>query len=869
MFVVDEIGIRLGMEGLNPFLMGMQDIQASLFATSNSVMGFAANLSSITAPLTRFRQEAIQAATDFESSFAGVRKTVDASEPRLQELSDAFRQMSLRIPVNVNEINRVAEAAGQLGIQTDALEGFTETMLHLGVTTNLSAEEGATALARLANITQMNQGEFDRLGATIVALGNSGASTEKEIVEMGLRIAGAGKVVGLTEHQILGVANALSSMGITAELGGTAVSKTLTEMASEVATGGKKLEIFARVAKMSTGDFAALFKEDASQALVAFTEGLGQMNKEGGNVFGVLKELKMNTAGVRDVLLRAAGGGTLLRDSLATGAAAWQENNALTKEAEQRYKTFASQMQVMKNHLIDIQIEVGAALLPVMQKLNAVTLDSIQIWRGLSDQQKQVAIVTGAVVTSIAPLLMGFAKVFNVLSFGVKILSSFAGPLKILGAFVTLGGSIPFLGWAAAIVGIGAAIYAVVQIMTGPEGWKGAWEDAKTSLMSYWEATRGFLANFRENMRIVWDWLKLNWREVMYTIGELFLATFKALPELAWVGLKTLVRLWTVQIGWIKGMTVRVFEFIFTQEFVNQVVIGIGAVWEAFTNFLTTLNTAWLNFVVGMGVALYKAAPFLKDLLMGIITMRPVDVATALAGIGNELGEQFSKEILAADRALTAANDRLRKDFTAGAEATNPFDPMLTVIREGAAEAKGVLEDAYSGISLDITTPDFNLDRLTDTLTDEAIADPLADSVMGVGDAAAETGKEIEKMLQPLKDVQGTEFAGVEHLRDILKSQVPDMLTAKAAVDAKRAERAVAGPVLDLDDPRLAPVRPPAPIDDSAAEAIEEKFGPIQGGSVLTPEDVTSEQTDLLDEIATNTRPGNVPEIIIEGPLDL
>ena len=125
-----------------------------------------------------------QTGLQFESAFAGVEKTVDATDAELQEFRDGIREMSTEIPQTASEIASVAEAAGQLGIKNEYLLGFTETMSNLGVATNMSATEAATSLARLANITQMPQENFDRLGSTIVDLGNNLATTESEITEM-------------------------------------------------------------------------------------------------------------------------------------------------------------------------------------------------------------------------------------------------------------------------------------------------------------------------------------------------------------------------------------------------------------------------------------------------------------------------------------------------------------------------------------------------------------------------------------------------------------------------------------------------------------------------------------------------------------
>ena len=177
----------------------------------------------VTAPIVAVGAAAIKTSIDFESAFAGVIKTVDATEEELAQLRQGILDMSEELPASANEIAKVAEAAGQLGIKTENILDFTRTMIDLGESTNLSAEQAATALARFANITQMPQDEFDKLGSVIVDLGNNLATTEAEIVEMGERLAGVGKQTGMSEAEIMAIAGALSSVGESAEAGGSAL----------------------------------------------------------------------------------------------------------------------------------------------------------------------------------------------------------------------------------------------------------------------------------------------------------------------------------------------------------------------------------------------------------------------------------------------------------------------------------------------------------------------------------------------------------------------------------------------------------------------------------------------------------------------
>jgi TP901 family phage tail tape measure protein len=310
----------------------------------------------------------VRAAVQWETAWTGVAKVVDGNAAQMDVLQEQLRGLARVLPASTTEIAGVAEAAGQLGIKREDIAKFTQTMIGLGSATNLSSDEAATSLARFMNIMGTAAGDVDRLGATIVGLGNNGASTEKEITEMGLRIAGAGKTIGLTEAQVLGVANALSSVGIEAEAGGSAISTVFIKMANTVSAGGDKLEEFGQVAGMTGTQFADLFHRDAATALVDFESGLGNMVKTGGDAFGVLSDLGLTEIRQRDAVLRLANAGSVLSDSLAQGNKDWAENSALLNEVNRRYGTSASRFQIAKNGLNDMAITLGAELLPALTR---------------------------------------------------------------------------------------------------------------------------------------------------------------------------------------------------------------------------------------------------------------------------------------------------------------------------------------------------------------------------------------------------------------------------------------------------------------------------------------------------------------------
>nr|DAI29337.1 MAG TPA: minor tail protein [Caudoviricetes sp.] len=469
--------------GLHSFGEKMQNIGSKMQSVGSTLT------KGLTVPLLAGAGVAVKSAIDYETAFAGVRKTVDATEGEYKKMSLAIREASKTMPASAADIARVAEAAGQLGIKKENIVEFSKTMIDLGESTNLTADEAATSMARFANIVQMPQSEFRRLGSTIVDLGNNFATTEKEIVEMSLRLAGTGHLVGLTEPQILAVATAMSSVGINAEAGGSSFSRVMQKINTQVLSGGKKLELFAKVAGMSAQNFAHEWKTEPQIALLAFLDGLKKVKESGGDVTNTLKELGIKSTQEVDTMQRMAGAGDLLLRALKTANGAWKENIALTNEAKKRYETTESQLKIFKNKLTDIAIEFGG---PLLKALNS-GLDAAKPWlQTLSDMAKKFSEMSTEQQQSIIKwvgLAAAIGPALKLLGGGASVIGGFA---KGIGTIAK--GIGKFSGMLKTISSGGGFINGLKQMATGMTATGTAAEGAAVST-GIWGKAIGLLGN--------------------------------------------------------------------------------------------------------------------------------------------------------------------------------------------------------------------------------------------------------------------------------------------------------------------------------------------------------------------------------------
>lgn len=342
---------RQGLKETEPFFDGLEKVGKKTF------QAVAAAAAAAGTTIIGIGTASAQAGIAFETAFAGVKKTTTATAEEYAQIREEIIGMTREIPATGIEISAVAEAAGQLGIEKENLLAFTRTMVDLGnVANDLSSEEAATALAKFANITGMSPEDYGRLGSTIVELGNNAATTESAIVEMATRLASAGELAGFSEAQIMATATAISSVGIEADAGGSAMSKMIKKVQVAVETGNKSLKDYARVAGMSVSKFKEEFQKDGLSAVAAFISGLNNIERNGKSATVILDEMGLTEVRLSNVLTSLANAGDVFSDAVEMANRAWEENTAITERAAQKYDTTENKIAVMKNSLTEMGI---------------------------------------------------------------------------------------------------------------------------------------------------------------------------------------------------------------------------------------------------------------------------------------------------------------------------------------------------------------------------------------------------------------------------------------------------------------------------------------------------------------------------------
>lgn len=442
------------------------------------------------------------AAVQFEDNFANVKKTVDGTPEQLEDIRQKIIQMSTTgvnghsaIPQTTAELNELAAAGGQLGITTDNIVDFTEVMAKMGSATNLVGEEGAATLARFQNVMGVGQNEIRNIGSAIVDLGNHSATTESEIASMALRMGKYGSSVRMSAADVLGYSAALSSLGIEAQMGGSAIGRTWLSIETAVASGGEGLKKFAKYSGKSAKEFKEQWNTDSSGAFNGLLKGLQSAE----NLTLALDDLGINNTQDIQAMMALVNGYDLVTESVNRSNTAYKANTALQEEFDRKAETTASKLSVAKNNVVEIARSFGDLMLPTIVDVSNGVSQYTQKIASMDDAQKKNIITAGATVVAMGAITKGSTGLIKWAGNTVEAVGNIKKAFSAGGALAKFAPTLASIGAVAgpAVLSLGAMATATVVLYKAArkyeeysKDWSRGGDELSNKTKSYADAAR-------------------------------------------------------------------------------------------------------------------------------------------------------------------------------------------------------------------------------------------------------------------------------------------------------------------------------------------------------------------------------------------
>lgn len=366
------------------------------------------------------------AAIEHEKAFAEVIRTnqlaadgTKNTKEVFDDLREQFRQLKQEIPVEWGALTEIGKLGGQLGIATDYLVNFTENVAKFSATTDLSIQDSATAFGRLGQLLPDVAGQYDKLGSAILGVGVQAVATEGQIVNTAQQIASTANLAGLASSEVVGLASALASLGISPELSRGLIVRLFGNINNAISTGGFRLEEFGRLTGQTAEQFATAWRNNPADELVRFLEGI---NAEGTRAQKTLTDIGITS--VRDIpaLLKLSQSYGEVSDQIGIANKSFASGNVINEQYGIIASTTAAKLTLLSQNFNELFAAIGAAaetpaFKAIIDGLNAIVVTFTNILKNPVGQW--VALGVFAVTTLIGVF---FAAAAAVAAFGAAFL---------------------------------------------------------------------------------------------------------------------------------------------------------------------------------------------------------------------------------------------------------------------------------------------------------------------------------------------------------------------------------------------------------------------------------------------------------------
>lgn len=352
----------------------------------------------------------VKLAMDFESSMADVRKVVDFETPQqFKEMSDDILEMSKRIPMAANGLADIVAAGGQAGLAREELTRFAEDAAKMGVAFDITADEAGQMMAEWRSAFKMNQDEVAELADKINYLGDTTAASAPKISEVVRRVGPLGEVAGVASGEIAALGASMIGVGVGEEVAATGIQNFMLAMVAGESATKKQKEAFKELS-FSAEQMAKRMQTDAKGAILDILKAIRQLDED--KQAAMLEQIfgRESIKAIAPLLTTLEN----VEENFNKVADASNYAGSMQREFESRSATTANSLQLFKNHLSALGIEIGGLLLPHLNELLSSASDvigKVQEWSNEHPKLTKVLAIgtTTALGLGVAVTTLGYA----------------------------------------------------------------------------------------------------------------------------------------------------------------------------------------------------------------------------------------------------------------------------------------------------------------------------------------------------------------------------------------------------------------------------------------------------------------------------
>ena len=443
----------------------------------------------------------IRQAIEFESAMSDVRKVVDFDTPeQFAQMQQDILRMGRTLPLAHEGLAALVAAGGQAGLAREELAKFAEDAAKMATAFDgLSADDAGKMMANWRTAFKMSQDEVRALSDQINYLSNVTASDTTTISDIVTRVGALGDVAGVSSASIAAIGTTMASVGVGSDVAATGIKNfMLSLVAGEAATKSQR-EAFKKLG-LDSKQVSKDMQKDSEKTILKVLQGVSKLSKA--EQATTLQQLfgKESIGAIAPLLTNLDN----LKNNLDAVSDSTKYLGSMQKEFEARNATTANTLQLTKNRVAELGINIGSILLPGLNKVLEVINPLLGKVADFANQNKTLIGVIGGVVfglasLKIASLALGYAWTF--VTGGALILQKTYLALRssaILAAVATKGWAAAQWLFNAAMTAnpIGLIVAAIAAVIAAGVALYMHWDTVKAKFVEVWEGIKNWFTSF-------------------------------------------------------------------------------------------------------------------------------------------------------------------------------------------------------------------------------------------------------------------------------------------------------------------------------------------------------------------------------------